>query len=546
MSEAAAHRGGELFEHDSSAGSGSAGKSLPQELRERAGIRLRLAAGAYAGAASLSVLSEVLMSRGERPATWVWTPAQVADAIVFGSASVVVSLAFIALMSFKRFAPSVERTLGHVYWVATALGIGLATSYEVHGHLGWVGVWIVALPLVLPARPTHTLVVSLICASAIPAAYFIHLARGLVEPAAASSLASFFLPNFVCAALAYGIAATIYRLGRAVERQRQLGAYKLVERIGAGGMGEVWRAEHRTLVRPAAIKLVRHEQLAEGGSTAAAENALRRFEREAQATALLSSPHTIEVFDFGVTGDGTFYIVMELLDGMDLHHLLHLAGGALPPERAVYLLRQVAHSLSDAHHAGLLHRDIKPPNVFVCRKGLDLDYVKVLDFGLAKHTVPEKGEAQLTVEGAIAGTPGYMSPEAATGAALDARTDIYSFGCLAYRVLAGRDVFEGATPLQQLVLHMTTDPEPLTDAASQPIPPALAALVMRCIAKNVDERPSSMQDIGRELEEMGLQELWSRERAEAFWSVIRPVAVQELASAPTALAPTQQPMALPE
>ena len=179
--------------------------------------------------------------------------------------------------------------------------------------------------------------------------------------------------------LAYFGARMIYAISLDVSRARLLGAYQLESRIGAGGMGEVWRASHRMLVRPAAIKLIAPHQLGDD-----AHAVLTRFEQEAQATALLRSPHTVEVYDFGRSDDGSFYYVMELLDGVDLQELVR-THGPLPASRVVHILRQACHSLAEAHAAGLVHRDIKPANIFVCRYGSDFDFVKVLDFGLVKH-----------------------------------------------------------------------------------------------------------------------------------------------------------------
>ena len=189
-------------------------------------------------------------------------------------------------------------------------------------------------------------------------------------------------PTYASAFVAVVPARVLQRLGRRLREAQDLGSYQLIERLGTGGMGEVWRAEHRLLARDAAIKLVRPEVLGARDENEARVT-LKRFEREAQATAALSSPHTIQVFDFGITEDGTFYYVMELLNGRDLESLVR-EFGPLPPNRVIYLLRQVCHSLADAHARGLVHRDIKPANIYVCRMGLEYDFAKVLDFGLVK------------------------------------------------------------------------------------------------------------------------------------------------------------------
>src|SRR3954469_1407977 len=212
-----------------------------------------------------------------------------------------------------------------------------------------------------------------------------------------------------------------YGLRRQVAEANELGQYVLEEKIGGGGMGEVWRARHRLLIRPAAIKLIRPQMSGD------AELLLRRFEREARATAALKSPHTVQLYDFGATDDGRLYYVMELLDGLDLDTLVRQYG-PLPPERVVHILRQVCSSLQDAHGNGLVHRDIKPANVVVSRAGTTFDFAKVLDFGLVKLTTrgsrgsggsgaAGQSDVKLSAEGSTSGTPAFMAPEVVLGEA---------------------------------------------------------------------------------------------------------------------------------
>ena len=234
--------------------------------------------------------------------------------------------------------------------------------------------------------------------------------------AADGSSSRLVLPYLVVLLVAYVGSRVVYGLGAEVSKAREMGSYRLVERLGKGGMGEVWRAQHRLLARPAAIKLIRPEVLG-ARDPATRELLLRRFEREAQATALMRSPHTMELYDFGVADDGTFYYVMELLDGFDLDDLVERFG-PVPPERAVHLLRQVCASLGEAHEAGLIHRDVKPANLYACRYGREVDFIKVLDFGLVKHGAQAPGTARTTSPPAHmspGGTPAYMSPEQALG-----------------------------------------------------------------------------------------------------------------------------------
>ena len=231
----------------------------------------------------------------------------------------------------------------------------------------------------------------------------------------------------------------------------------MTDLLGRGGMGEVWRARHRLLNRQAAVKLIRTEALSkEAGESV--ETLLRRFEREARATATLQSPHTIDIYDFGLTDDGTFYYAMELLEGLDLQTLVERYG-PLPSERVTYILLQVCESLAEAHHHALIHRDLKPANILLTRRGLKHDVVKVLDFGLVSST---RGLAEdsphLTKTGAIVGSPGFISPEAIRGTAIDERVDIYALGCVAYWLLTGQLVFEAETIPEMLVAHLGRAP----------------------------------------------------------------------------------------
>ena len=238
-------------------------------------------------------------------------------------------------------------------------------------------------------------------------------------------------------------------------------------------MGEVWRARHRMLARPAAIKLIRPSLAGDSSGAGVSGEAYRRFEREAQVIARLRSPHTVELFDFGVAADGAFYYVMELLDGLDADKLLRRFGPT-PPERAVFVLRQVCHSLSEAESCGLVHRDIKPANIFLCRYGEEFDFVKVLDFGIVKR-LREGTQADLlrTGENAVQGTPAFMAPEQAMGTEVDGRADIYATGCVAYWLLTGKHVFTADTSIGLLMQHVQARPAPPSTRTDQPIPAAL-------------------------------------------------------------------------
>lgn len=391
------------------------------------------------------------------------------------------------------------------------------------GGVPWIGVWILIVPFVLPLSPRQTAIGSLLSAAILPAYFGASLLANGATPEVSwwmgRFLADLTVPIFICAGIAIVGSRVVYRLTRQLSDARQMGSYRLEERLGEGGMGEVWRAKHRLLARPAAIKLIRSEAVA-GPDPEAARTAIARFEREAQATSMLGSPHTVEIYDFGVTEDGSFYYVMELLDGMDLRTLVE-RHGAIPPNRTVYLLTQVCHSLADAHANGLVHRDIKPANIFSCRRGSDDDFVKVLDFGLVKETAPAV-DVHLTAEGTTTGTPAFMAPEAVYGAdRVDARSDLYAVGCIAYWLVTGKLVFEGDTPIRMLLGHLNDPPPPPSTRTSQPLPSRFEQLILECLEKDPAKRPESAEALAQRLEESIDGPRWTALEAREWWRRVR-------------------------
>jgi serine/threonine-protein kinase len=265
-----------------------------------------------------------------------------------------------------------------------------------------------------------------------------------------------------------------------------------------------------------AVKLIRPELIGVK-SPAEATTLVARFRREAEATAALHSPHTIALHDFGMTPEGVFYYVMELLDGLDLDTLVRRFG-PVPPERAVHLLVQACDSLADAHAAGLIHRDVKPKNLVSCRFGLRYDFVKVLDFGLVKGAWGLAEDERLTSDGAFAGTPAFVAPEVALGAGpLDARVDLYGLGCVAYWLLTGEKVFTGRTPLEVVLHHVKSEPVPPSRRAGRAFPEALEGLVLSCLAKDPGDRPPSAEWLGERLAACRFDEPWSPARARDWW-----------------------------
>jgi serine/threonine-protein kinase len=381
--------------------------------------------------------------------------------------------------------------------------------------LSWVAVWVMLFTVVVPARPRLALLTAALSLSAVPVMFALGDNMAL-DPGGFIFILIF--PYLIVLILAYVGSRVVYGLGAAVTRAREMGSYHLVERLGKGGMGEVWRAKHRMLARPAAIKLIRPEVLG-AKDDATRDMLLRRFEREAQATALLRSAHTMELYDFGVAADGTFYYVMELLDGFDLDALVHRFG-PVPPERAVHFLRQICASLGESHAAGLIHRDVKPANVYACRYGRDLDFIKVLDFGLVKQGGAREEDAEKLTQADMSpgGTPAFMSPEQALGdGEVDGRSDIYAVGCVAYWLLTGTLVFKGTTPMETIVLHVNREPEPPSRRTTQAIPADLEEILLACLAKDPASRPQTADELAVRLGSVRTTEEWTPERARTWW-----------------------------
>jgi serine/threonine-protein kinase len=349
-----------------------------------------------------------------------------------------------------------------------------------------------------------------------------------------------FIPNFLMAAVAVLHAKFVLRLTSRIEKAREYGSYRLEKLLGRGGMGEVWRASHGMLARPAAVKLIRPEIL-DANEPEEARSAMKRFEREAQATAALRSPHTVELFDFGITKKGTFYYVMELLDGLDLTTLV-TRYGPVPASRASHLMRQACHSLADAHARGLVHRDVKPANLFTCRLGLDHDFVKVLDFGLVKSdrgSIPDDGLR--TRADVTAGTPAFMAPEMLTGEQkLDGRSDLYALGCVGYWLVSGQLVFDAETPLEMAVMHARDEPIPPSGRSEMEIPGAFESVLMDCLAKDRDQRPATATELARRLASIEYPRPWTPEDAKRWWEIHcpapAPVEPERKGEAPTASA----------
>ena len=334
----------------------------------------------------------------------------------------------------------------------------------------------------------------------------------------------FVFPYLLVVLMAYVGSRVLFALGNEVRKARELGSYQLLERLGQGGMGEVWRASHRLLARPAAIKLIRPPS----AQSVIGSEAASRFEREAQAIASLRSPHTVDLFDFGIADDRTFYYVMELLEGFDAERLVK-EFGPMPVARVMHVIRQVCHSLSEAESVSLVHRDIKPANIVLCRYGEEYDFVKLLDFGIVKsiNDAGAGGEAQtssgFTSEHVVRGTPAFIAPEQALGGRpVDHRADIYGIGGVMYWLLTGQLVFTGDTPMQLLVQHAQATPEPPSTRTEVPIPKELDTIVLACLAKDPADRPQTARELARRLSAVPVKQEWTPELARAWWEAHQP------------------------
>jgi serine/threonine-protein kinase len=360
----------------------------------------------------------------------------------------------------------------------------------------------------VPSDPRRTAWISAASVAPIPIATFL-LFRGAVFgdllPGAVVTQATLWAT--FTAILATVISNVTFHLRRSIARARRLGQYTLLEKIGAGGMGVVYRAEHEMLRRPTAIKLLLPQS--------AGEQSLRRFEREAQLTARLTNPHTISVYDFGRTPEGAFYYVMEYLDGIDLERLVR-EEGPLPPGRVVHVLQQVCEALAEAHSVGLIHRDIKPANILLSEQGGVSDFAKVVDFGLVKE-VNEPENARLTREDVFAGTLHYLAPETIqAGSSPDPRSDLYALGAVAYCLLTGSPVFDG-TPVQVIQSHLQVSPEPPSARLGRPLPAKLESIVLDCLEKDPNRRPESAQALMDRLAACDDVAPWVAEEARKWW-----------------------------
>jgi serine/threonine-protein kinase len=368
--------------------------------------------------------------------------------------------------------------------------------------------------MLIPNRPAvaaRVLVAMFVGAVIVPFLLTLHSGAApiLARLSAAEETGSNILFLGMATALAIYGARLVNGLRTQLHEAHKFGQYQLMHKLGEGGMGEVYLAEHALLKRPCALKLVKTEV----GSDPIA---LARFEREVQSAARLAHPNTIEIYDYGRTDDGTFFYVMEFLRGLSLSDLVRQYG-PVPAARIIYLFRQVCAGLAEAHELGLIHRDLKPANMFVAVRGGESDVAKVLDFGLVKLT-REPDAVALTGQMNVSGTPLYMAPEQAVGdPSLDARADIYALGAVMYFALTGRPPFQGENAFAVMMAH-GRDPVVPPSQVRPDVPADLEQVVLRCLAKKPGDRYPNVRALGEALAACPSAAGWGANRADAWWA----------------------------
>jgi serine/threonine-protein kinase len=392
-------------------------------------------------------------------------------------------------------------------WVVTE--VPLKFRPEIFMVLGTTHILVLRAAIV-PSAPARTSVLGVLAFVPLVVSTFLAYERGPV-PVEGIPPVTYAGIAVIWALVAIGVTTLVSRvlfgLHNEVRRARQLGQYTLADKIGEGGMGTVFLAQHSLLRRPTAIKLLAQNR--------AGASALARFEREVQITSRLTHPNTVAIYDYGHTPDGTFYYAMEYLEGLDLERLVE-SDGPQPPGRVVHLLRQAAGSLAEAHRHGLIHRDVKPSNLVLCERGLVADFLKVVDFGLVRDARSE--EPALTQANAFAGSPLYMSPEQIVDPAdVDGRGDLYSLAGVGYFLLTGKPPFEGKTVVEVCGHHLHTAPSPPSSRLGRPLPAKLEKLILQCLEKDRTRRPEDARAFVAALEACDDVTPWTQADGERWW-----------------------------
>jgi serine/threonine protein kinase len=497
-------------------------RGFPDDLLKEASLRLGIMSLLFAVLWVVGVVLGHVAAHAIYPDSPRWRQFDITDAIAL--ASVIVSLALFVYTRRGERDPRFVLDLGLWYMVFTAFALafmfhlgGVPQSPTVLPEISWVGAVVLMFAAIVPSTPKKMLIAGFVAASMNPILMLVSRAEGIWDFGPWNRVLLMHYPDYILVGAAVVITHVVTKLGQQITKAREMGSYQLGELLGRGGMGEVYKATHRMLARPAAIKLIRTETLG-AVDEEAAKLAITRFRREAEAAANLRSQHTVELYDFGVTDDGTLYLVMEFLNGMNLETLVR-ESGQLPAGRVIHILRQVCDSLGEAHALGLVHRDIKPANIHLGQVGLRHDFVKVLDFGLVKEVSKASVETSLaTIPGQMAvGTPAYMAPEMALGEPVDGRADIYALGCVAYYLITGQLVFEAEKAFQMIAKHLQAAPIPPSERTDRPVSPELERLILKCLAKDAKDRPQSAAQLAQALDWIPTDP-WGEEEARQWWA----------------------------
>lgn len=495
-------------------GSASPGFRLPPALVNKAAARMCM----VSVTASVTM---VLMFIAERFLQPEMAAAQQEPIVrLTGLFVLLVSAGFITIQRLGLVSKQAVLNMGIGYQAAISFAIGvLETCIPMAAHEAVKGVsslvpWIVLCGLLIPTTPLASLTASTASILAWLAGYQMNLAVLGFAAVPFNRLAIWVFPMILMAGWAYVLNRRVYEMQVKAHNAEEMGSYNLEYMIDKGGMGEIWRAKHRFLARDAAVKLIRPEMLvAQSGRQASVMR--KRFELEAQSIARLKSPHTVALFDFGMSQDQSFYYVMELLDGIDLQLLVERFGPQ-PAARVRHILLGICESLEEAHRAGLVHRDIKPKNIFITRVGIKYDFPKVLDFGLVK-SLRQTNLGTMTMDGTTTGTPAYMAPEMALAGTVDGRADLYSLGAVAYFLLTGQPVFNASNIAALALAHVQQTPVKPSERTELSIPVPMEEIVMRCLEKDPSNRPRSAQELARLLTEaVGIGQ-WTNEQAHQWW-----------------------------
>ncbi len=505
------------FRSESQGTAGSSG-SLPSDLIASSAARVRIVGMAMGTVWAIILAANVVLGPGfsasEFPGSGGWPSPN----WIFAATGLAGSLGLILVSPRLQHHPRLVLDIGLGFEVFTAALIALISFWVPEPHaarISWNCALILLFPAIAPSPKRKMLLASFAAASMDAMAFFVARSRGLALDWPVSYILWMLAPGYLCAILALVPATLIRYLGLQVSAAREMGSYRLGNLLGRGGMGSVYQASHRMIARPAAIKVIRGDLLSSDPELAA--TITERFYREAEAVAALRSPHTVQLYDFGQAEDGGLYYVMELLDGIDLQKFVEKFG-PLDAPRAIHILRQACESLQEAHHNGLIHRDVKPSNIILCRLGLRVDFVKVLDFGLVRREDPKDTRNRPVESTATLGTPSFMAPEAiTTSEPADRRADVYALGCVAYWLVTGHQVFEGDSPMQVMFRHAHEEPVSPSKRINRSLPEDFEAVVLHALIKDPGSRIQSAQELA---DRLGLCEdagVWTESEARRWW-----------------------------